>query len=564
VAQLAWCPQIEWDGHLLRLSLPCRPWVPISRGVGGSEVSAAGVPAAYEIRRDRIQRITLRVYEDEWEQVEQWLEWAQRTALPFRWRFDQDDPSTAVTCYLEAPAMGDPIEPQRSADFGSVLEITIDLRYTEVYRPLYYSGARDPTPDLPDLLWRWRAGWAGGSFSRSSSAWYIGADGLLRQAAAGVPRIEWYDLDGDGVRETPALRLEPSRTNLLLDSCNLPASGSPWGGTSNFTVTPAASIFAGQTAWRHQNLGQTTFAGRSQVVGTLTGQPETVSVVVENVDATTTAVSLFDDTAAAHVCRVQLAWATGAATVVAGSGTARATRLASAGPNGGPVYRITVTGTGTAGNQRRIVVYPSGTSQNTQTAIVHHVQHEVGAVATSPIVTTTAPVTRAADVLTFPWPHAPQAMTGYLRFVELGAVVTTSANVTLFRLGTNPQGWIVVERIGNDSRYRCSYRRDDSSTTVAIVLPTSPVPAIGDRVELLWRLYADGSVQIEQSINGGAPVVAARSSAIGLPAAWSGQILRLSGVPNGSDAEAPAAWRDALICKGTDITWDEVRALVGA
>src|SRR5690606_29003619 len=76
VVQLNWRPQIEWDGHLFRLSLPCRPWVPISRGVGGSERSAAGVPAAYEIRRDRILRVTLRVYEDEWEQVEQWLEWA--------------------------------------------------------------------------------------------------------------------------------------------------------------------------------------------------------------------------------------------------------------------------------------------------------------------------------------------------------------------------------------------------------------------------------------------------------------------------------------------------------
>src|SRR5690606_24562614 len=124
-----------------------------------------------------------------------------------------------------------------------------------------------------------------------------------------------------------------------------------------------------------------------------------------------------------------------AATVVAGSGTARATRLASSGPNGGPVYLIMVTGTGTAGNQRRIVVYPSGTTQNTQTAIIHHVQHEVGAVATSPIVTMTAPVTRAADVLTFPWSHPPQAMTGYLRFVELGAVAMTGASRVLLQIG---------------------------------------------------------------------------------------------------------------------------------
>jgi len=126
---LPWTPAVAYDVYYLRFSLPCRPWTPISRGIGGSEVSAAGVPAAYEVRRDRLQRVTLRVLEDEWEQVEAWLAWAQATAQPFKWRFDQDNPATEYTVYLDAPAMGDPIEPQRSADDGSVLEITIDLRY---------------------------------------------------------------------------------------------------------------------------------------------------------------------------------------------------------------------------------------------------------------------------------------------------------------------------------------------------------------------------------------------------------------------------------------------------
>src|SRR5690606_34156674 len=128
---LLWRPQIEWGGNLLRLALPCRPWTPVSRGIGGSEVSAAGVPAAYEIRRDRIQRVTLRVLEDEWEQVEAWLEWAQRTALPFRWRFDQDAPSTEYDVYLDAPAMGDGIAPVRSAEFPEAMELTVELRYKE-------------------------------------------------------------------------------------------------------------------------------------------------------------------------------------------------------------------------------------------------------------------------------------------------------------------------------------------------------------------------------------------------------------------------------------------------
>jgi len=129
VARLNWCPQIEWDVHLLRLALPCRPWTPVSRGVGGSERSAAGVVAAYEVRRDRLLRVTLRCFEWEWQQVEAWLEWAQTTGQTFTVLLDQDDPSTAVTCYLEAPAMGDEIAPRRSAGFEAAMEIDVELRY---------------------------------------------------------------------------------------------------------------------------------------------------------------------------------------------------------------------------------------------------------------------------------------------------------------------------------------------------------------------------------------------------------------------------------------------------
>src|SRR5690554_3347227 len=56
---------------------------------------------------------------------------------------------------------------------------------------------------------------ATGQFSRASTAHTIAPDGTLAEVAANVPRIAWLDLDADGVRETPALRLEPARTNML-------------------------------------------------------------------------------------------------------------------------------------------------------------------------------------------------------------------------------------------------------------------------------------------------------------------------------------------------------------
>lgn len=52
----------------------------------------------------------------------------------------------------------------------------------------------------------------------STCATYIDRDGMVRLAAANKVRIEWVDLDGDGVRETPGILLEGSRQNMLLRS----------------------------------------------------------------------------------------------------------------------------------------------------------------------------------------------------------------------------------------------------------------------------------------------------------------------------------------------------------
>lgn len=71
------------------------------------------------------------------------------------------------------------------------------------------------------------------TFSRSDAstrATFIDRDGFVRYAAPNVPRLEWVDLDGDGVRETPGIRLEGSRTNgwdrgMELDHANWTKTG---------------------------------------------------------------------------------------------------------------------------------------------------------------------------------------------------------------------------------------------------------------------------------------------------------------------------------------------------
>src|SRR5690554_816047 len=68
------------------------------------------------------------------------------------------------------------------------------------------------------LVFAYRPHWYGGTFSRAAAATTIGRDGLVTAVASDTPRIAWLDLDADDVRETPALRLEPQRTNMLTRS----------------------------------------------------------------------------------------------------------------------------------------------------------------------------------------------------------------------------------------------------------------------------------------------------------------------------------------------------------
>lgn len=126
-----WLPEVRYSHYVLRPSAPCRPWTPASRGVGGSETSAAGVPSAYQIRRDRLMRVTIRFNEWEWPQVDAWIEWAQSTGGVFAVRLDRDRPETERRFYLDAPEMGEIVEPYRSDEYPAVMEIDVDLRYAD-------------------------------------------------------------------------------------------------------------------------------------------------------------------------------------------------------------------------------------------------------------------------------------------------------------------------------------------------------------------------------------------------------------------------------------------------
>ena len=186
------------------------------------------------------------------------------------------------------------------------------------------------------------------------------------------------------------------RTNELLYSHDI--SNAYWT-TSGVAKSAATSIFADGTAQDVESLG-TGARAITRPIGTLSGSPETLSVIVEGVDAVVSDFGIYDDTTNAFVNRVRLTWATGAVASIAstgGSDVSQSVVSLGTGPNGGDLYRVSVRGTAdNPGNDRTVWLYPEGqTGSAGESFIIHHVQLEEHADASSPIITG---ATNSADV----------------------------------------------------------------------------------------------------------------------------------------------------------------------
>src|SRR5690606_5547926 len=260
----------------------------------------------------------------------------------------------------------------------------------------------------------------------------------------------------------------------------------------------------------------------------------------------------------------------GEANVQQGAGTVRAQKLATAGPNGGPVYRLEVTATGTAGNNRALVIYPSGTSQNTQTVIVHHVQHETGAVATSPIVTTTAAVTRAADMLTFPWPHGVISMAVCEAGIEAGLRALMTARAWQIGSGTSTSLQRSLQLSMGSTMLAMSL--GNGSAAVSSLAAPPPLGAEYQRLALLEVTGTQARVRLLQRYRatpgGGSwtDASAAWSNPLDvtplLREGWQANTLTIGNVAGGN-RPGRLILSDFFVLRGADWTMDQIREVVG-
>jgi len=200
---LPWIPRISYGGVTFDLSLPQRPWVPISRGIGGYEESAAGIPSTWEYRRDAMRRMTIRFMEAEWGEVLAWLIHAQRGG---QFGIAPDYRGDSYTCYLVAPRMGEDIEP-RPGDFPGVWELDLVIRTVSgAVIPGRYYGI------TPLIDWSPGQMLSTMHFSRPSPAMYRDRSGAWHSVAPDVPRTTWGTDPVTGL-PVPRTLLEPGATN---------------------------------------------------------------------------------------------------------------------------------------------------------------------------------------------------------------------------------------------------------------------------------------------------------------------------------------------------------------
>lgn len=121
-----WVSRLQGGSVDLTLDLPTPPHARRTPTVGGSKTAAAGVPASYVVRRDRVLAVTFRVWEEEIADFEALIEWGQASEI-ITWTPDVDT-GTAYEVWLESPKAGETFDPPRDEEVPALYLCTVEFR----------------------------------------------------------------------------------------------------------------------------------------------------------------------------------------------------------------------------------------------------------------------------------------------------------------------------------------------------------------------------------------------------------------------------------------------------
>jgi len=260
-----------------------------------------------------------------------------------------------------------------------------------------------PTPSLLIVPARFKSGKlysqiptsGAGDFTvtRATAATRVNASGFIESVASGIPRLDYFA--SDGTVGCPALLVEPSGSNLALRSAEFEVSGT-WAPTNTSVTTGTTAAFTAPDNSTDADLLTSTTSGSSFVGQTIAIASGTYTISVFGKAGTSHIFSL------GNVSRnLRGAWFNlnaGAVTGTVNGGTASMQNY------GNGWYRCIYTSSGMVSGTNTLIVgladAANGLSATSGTNLyVWGAQLETGSVATSYIPTTTAAVTRNADVV---------------------------------------------------------------------------------------------------------------------------------------------------------------------
>jgi hypothetical protein len=233
------------------------------------------------------------------------------------------------------------------------------------------------------------------TFTRASTGTYINSGGILATAGVNVARFNW---PGGG---TPCLLIEPSATNIVTQSNGF-NNGAAWFTTNSPVLTPGAFVSPDGTANGWSLSSGSGFGNVGNYTTVYTAAQYTISCWVKRI--TGAAPHLFKKGAAA--------WGTDIPTTTV-------------------MTRVSATMTVGAGTDDTLLQVDDTSGK---TNGIFGAQVELGPRATSYIPTTTAPVTRSADVATFTIPAGVSSLTYTF---DDGSTQTVSVTPGSYTIPTN-------------------------------------------------------------------------------------------------------------------------------
>lgn len=225
------------------------------------------------------------------------------------------------------------------------------------------------------------------TFSRTTTATFVGSNGLIQTAAINAARFDY-----DPVTLQPrGILIEDQKVNLLLQSENFATTWASVGATitTNTTVAPDGATTGDTIA------ASTTGSYVSQAVVYTGNSDKPYSVFVKAGTSTVTRLVLRDTTTSVNRGGVNLTWTAGVPAGVATEGTLQGI---DAYPNGW--YRVRMLAVGVVATNVNQFRFSPDTVVGTNNTIFWGAQTENGTISSSYIPTAASQVTRAADIAT--------------------------------------------------------------------------------------------------------------------------------------------------------------------